>query len=102
MKKCCETYMSEQFGGDADVMNEIYGEYVKSVDEKIAQAESELGKQDWARLDTVAHTVKGNALAVGDEDMANTAIELRKASALKDQAAAAELIARLKSLRELL
>ena len=30
MKECCRTYLDEQFGGDADVINEIYGEYVSS------------------------------------------------------------------------
>ena len=35
MKECCKQYLDEQFGGDADVMAEIYNEYVSSVGEKI-------------------------------------------------------------------
>ena len=38
MKECCAKYLDEQFGGDADIVGEIYGEYVSSVREKIAEA----------------------------------------------------------------
>ena len=95
MKECCRKYLDEQFGGDADVMGEIYSEYVSSVGDKLAEADAALSGADWTLLDRVAHTVKGNALAAGDADMAETAIALRKASALSDTAAAASLIAKL-------
>ena len=38
MKECCAKYLDEQFGGDADIVGEIYGEYVSAVREKIAEA----------------------------------------------------------------
>lgn len=96
MKECCRTYLDEQFGGDADVIAEIYGEYVASVRAKLGEADAALAAGDWTQLDRVAHTVKGNALAAGDAPMAETAIALRKAAALKDAAAAAALAARLR------
>ena len=89
MKECCRKYLEEQFGGDADVMGEIYSEYVSSVGVKLAEADTALAAGDWSLLDRVAHTVKGNALAAGDTEMAETAIALRKASALADSAEAA-------------
>ena len=95
MKECCRKYLDEQFGGDADVVGEIYSEYAASVGAKLAEADAALAAADWKLLDHVAHTVKGNALAAGDADMAETAIALRKASALSDTAAAASLIAKL-------
>ena len=95
MKECCRKYLDEQFGGDADVVGEIYSEYVSSVGAKLAEADAALAAADWKLLDHVAHTVMGNALAAGDADMAETAIALRKASALSDTAAAASLIAKL-------
>ena len=73
MKECCKKYLDEQFAGDADIVNEIYGEYVK-----------------------------GNALAAGDEEMAETAIALRSAANLKDDVAAAELVSKLEKLSTLL
>ena len=98
MKECCRKYLDEQFGGDADVMGEIYSEYVSSVGVKLAEADTALAAGDWSLLDRVAHTVKGNALAAGDTEMAETAIALRKASALADSAEAASLVAKLREL----
>ena len=100
MKPCCKTYLDEQFGGDEDVIGEIYREYVTSVAEKLGEAAAARAAGDWERLDRVAHTVKGNALAAGDGPMAETAIALRKASALKDAAEADGLIARMGELRK--
>ena len=98
MKECCKAYLDEQFGGDADVVGEIYSEYVTSVGVKLSEADAALAAADWTRLDHVAHTVKGNALAAGDAEMAETAITLRKAAALSDAAEAASLIAKLREL----
>ena len=95
MKECCRKYLEEQFGGDADVMAEIYGEYVSSVSAKVVEASTALASGEWVLLGRIAHTVKGNALAVGDAEMAETAIELRKTAELKDVAASTALIARL-------
>ena len=102
MKECCKTYLNEQFGDDADVVNEIYGEYVSSVRVKIMEATTALTGSAWQPLDRVAHTVKGNALAAGDNEMADTAIQLRKAAQLQDAAQAGALIERLKELEKLL
>lgn len=98
MKECCKTYLEDQFGGDADVMAEIYSEYVSSIQEKIVETEAALAASDWALLDRTAHTMKGNALAAGDAEMADTAISLRKAAALGDAGMAAPLVERIKVL----
>ena len=98
MKKCCEDYLREQFGGDADIMNEIYAEYVASIGEKLKEADEHLAAGAWQPLDHVAHTIKGNALASGDNEMAETAIALRSAAKLNDSEQAATLIANLKGL----
>ena len=39
MKECCVAYMNEQFGNDAELVKEIYGEYVSSIRVKIGEAE---------------------------------------------------------------
>lgn len=100
MKECCRTYLDEQFGGDADVINEIYGEYVSSMRVKLMEAETALAGAAWMPLDRVAHTIKGNALASGDRTMADVAIALRSAAQLQDAAQATQLIKRLKELSE--
>lgn len=98
MKECCKAYLNEQFDGDQEVAVEIYVEYVSSTGEKIAELDKAAAGGDWQAVDKLAHTVKGNALAVGDQDVVDAAIALRGAATLGDAAQAAGLIARLKEL----
>ena len=70
MKPCCEKYLNEQFGGDAEIVAEIYSEYVSSLKTKIAEAVAALDGGQWDVLDKAAHTIKGNALAAGDTETA--------------------------------
>ncbi len=100
MKECCEKYLNEQVGNDAEVVNAIYAEYVSSVNVKAAEADAALAAGAWDALDKVAHTIKGNSLAVGDQQMANTAIELRNAAKLQDRDQAGRLIADLRVLEK--
>lgn len=98
MKACCKQFLDEQFDGDPDVVCEIYVEYVSSLQEKLGDIEKAFAKSDWQVVDACAHAIKGNSLAVGDQEVADTAIALRGASKLGDSAKAAPLIARLKDL----
>ena len=100
MKECCRKYLSEQFGGDTEVVDAIYAEYVSSVGAKMAEADAALAADGWDALDKVAHTVKGNSLAVGDQQMADTAIALRGAAKLQNRGPAAQIIADMKALAE--
>jgi len=96
MKQCCKDYLMEQFG-DEEVVAEIYAEYASSIREKLPEIDEALAAGNWAALDSLAHAVKGNALATGDTDVANTAIDLRVAAKMSEKDAAASLIAKLKA-----
>ncbi len=98
MKECCKAFLGEQFDGDQDVVVEIYVEYVSSIGEKLAELEKAAAAADWTAVDKIAHAVKGNALAVGDQEVVETAIALRGAATLGDASQAAALVARLKVL----
>ena len=100
MKACCATYLNEQFGGDLAVVGEIYREYVDSIRDKQKEAEKGLAAGEWTLLDRVAHTIKGNALATGDNEMAQVAINLRSAAQQQDREQAASLIASIQMLSE--
>ncbi len=91
MKECCCKYLDEQFG-DPDIVAEIYEEYVRSVGEKIADAQSALDARKWSELDRAAHTIKGNSLAAGDTEMANLAIAMRNSANLQDAKSAENLL----------
>ena len=102
MKECCRKYLVEQFGDDTEVVDAIYAEYVSSISAKMAEADAALAAGVWDALDKAAHTVKGNALAAGDQQMADTAIALRNAAKLQEHDQAERLIADLKALAGLL
>ena len=98
MKECCRKYMIEQFGDDPEVVESIYAEYVSSIGAKMVEADAALAAGAWDALDKVAHTIKGNSLAVGDQQMADAAIALRSAAKLQEHNQAAQLIANMKAL----
>jgi len=100
MKECCRKYLTEQFGDDTEVVDAIYAEYVSSIGAKMAEADAALAAGAWDALDRVAHTVKGNALAAGDQQMADAAIALRNAAKLQERDQAGQLIADLRALEE--
>ena len=97
MKQCCKDYLMEQFG-DEEVVNEIYAEYVTSIQEKIPELEAALAAEDWTALDRLAHAVKGNALATGDSEAADAAIALRIAAKMSEKDNSASLLSKLKEL----
>lgn len=97
MKQCCKDYLMEQFG-DEDVVNEIYAEYASSINEKIPELDAALTAEDWSSLDQLAHALKGNALATGDTDTADTAIALRIAAKMSEKDKAGALLDKLKAL----
>ena len=99
MKQCCKDYLMEQFG-DEEVVAEIYAEYASSIREKLPEIEAALAADNWSALDSLAHAVKGNALATGDTDVANTAIDLRVAAKMSEKSAASSLVAKLKGFAE--
>ena len=100
MKECCRKYLMEQFGDDAEAVDAIYAEYVSSIGAKTAEADAALAAGAWDALDRAAHTVKGNALAAGDQQMADAAIALRNAAKLQERDQAGQLIADLRALEE--
>ena len=100
MKECCRTYLNEQLGDDAEAVDAIYAEYVTSIGVKTGEAEAALAADAWDTLDRVAHTVKGNSLAVGDQQMADAAIALRSAAKLQERDRVVQLIADMKALAE--
>ena len=97
MKQCCKDYLMEQFG-DEDVVKEIYAEYARSVQEKLPELEAALAAENWTTLDSLAHAVKGNALATGDTDSANVAIALRTAAKMSDKENSRSLLDKLQEL----
>lgn len=81
-----------------EVINVIYAEYVSSIDDKMAEADAAVAAGAWDTLDKVAHTIKGNALTAGDQQMADVAIALRGVAKQQDSGGVDRLIADMKAL----
>ena len=99
MKPCCKEYLMEQFG-DEEIVKEIYAEYANSIREKLPEFESALASDDWTGLDKLAHAVKGNALATGDNELADVAISLRAAAKMSEKDTARTLFEKIKLLAQ--
>ena len=89
----------EQFG-DEEVVKEIYAEYANSIREKLPELEAALAAENWSSLDQLAHAVKGNALATGDNDTANVAIALRVAAKMSEKDTARTLLDKMNALAQ--
>lgn len=98
MKEEAKTWLDEQFGGDEETIAAVWSEYLGSTAEKIAETRAALEALDFPLLDRVAHTLKGNALMVGDQLLAQAAIALRDAAKKSDAAAAKAEIDRIAAL----
>ena len=98
MKECCRKYLCEQLGDDMAIISEVYAEYASSIGDKMAEADAAVAAGAWDTLDKVAHTIKGNALTVGDQQMADVAIALRGVAKQQDRGGVDRLIADMKAL----
>lgn len=102
MKEGIRRWLTEQFGSDEALIADVYAEYVSSARGKMAELAPAFAARDWAQVDRIAHTLKGNALMIGDATLAEVAVALRAASKAADATAAETFVARLEGLvREL-
>ena len=93
-----KAWLESQFGEDPEIVGEVYGEYVVTSKAKLAELAADFAARDWSKLDRTAHTIKGNALMVGDKTVADAAIALRAAAKAGADAEAAALVGKIKEL----
>lgn len=98
MKACCEKYLAELLGDDVDLMFEIYEEYVRSVHEKKRLLAEALHSENWKSANEISKALKGNALASGDNEMADAAVFAAEAVNRHDKEACLRQIARIEEL----
>jgi len=92
MKEEVKKWMNEQFAGDADTIATVWEEYLAVTIEKLTAARGSLAAGDFPQLDRLAHTLKGNALMVGDQPLVEAAILLRDAAKASDAEASAKAL----------
>lgn len=98
MKDDVRTWLDEQFQGDAETIRLVWSEYLASAEAKLAEARAARVAGDYPLLDRVAHTLKGNALMVGDAESVTAAVALRDAAKASDGPASDLALAQLAAL----
>lgn len=98
MKDDARQWLNEQFGGDEETIAAVWEEYLNSSTEKLAEGRAALAAFDFPLLDRIAHTLKGNALMVGDQQFAAAGIALRDAAKASDPDAAGKALDTLEAL----
>jgi HPt (histidine-containing phosphotransfer) domain-containing protein len=77
MNKAIVDYMKENLGlDDMELIQELYNEYVSTIQERLPSANNALAEKDFPALAKIAHAMKGCALNIGHEPFAVVAKEL--------------------------
>ena len=92
MKDNVRQWLAEQFGDDAETISTVWDEYLSSAAEKIAEARVALEASDFPLLNSIAHALKGNALVVGDQELAAAGIALGEAAAASSMTSVAKAL----------
>jgi len=95
LRKETQDWLNEQFLGDKEMIATVWAEYERSAREKIESSRAALAASDYTRLDRLAHTLKGDALLVGDQAVVQEAIALRAAAVASDATGAATTLDRI-------
>ncbi len=87
MKETIFNYLKGQLGDDdPNLLETLYTEYRNTVFERIRDIQNALEAKDFKRLHAVSHTLKGDALMVGDHDMNRCALQFEISAKSDDEA----------------
>ena len=85
----------ERLDNDAEIYIDLIGTYVKMCETDIAELEAKQASGDSARVQFLAHKIKGASMTVGAEDLAKASAEIELALKANPQAAVAAAVARI-------
>lgn len=98
MKASVSKWLTEQFGDDAALHAELYGQYVADMRSTFNAVETACRVSDMAALAQAAHTMKGLALQVGDGETADVCQALQLIGQGGDALRCEEMCTRLRAL----
>lgn len=84
MKQMIRDYMKTQFDDDQETIDAIYEEYKSSMVEKLGEILAALPSGDCAKLQKLAHSLKGTSSMVGDMEINAVAVKLDLAGKASD------------------
>lgn len=92
MKDIIRAWLTEQFGPDEELFNELYGQYATDMKASADVLGGLLASGDAAALGEKGHAMKGMALQVGDKDLSEPCMALQNAGRAGDLSTCAALI----------
>jgi len=98
MKDVVRKWLTEQFGDDAALHEELYGQYAADMKGFIAKVSEAMKTSDTKTLASVAHTMKGMALQMGDTETADVSKALQIAGQSGTATVCAGLVPKLSEL----
>ena len=84
MKACVEKWLNDQFGGDGQMVADVYEEYRQTMRRLVGELASARQAGDAAAVDRILHTMKGSAAMVGDEEVSAYAAASRQVGGATD------------------
>jgi len=84
MKATVRAWLTGQFGEDDELFAEIYGQYATDMKERAQKLPALLAAWDVAALGENGHAMKGMALQVGDEELAEQCKRLQTSGRASD------------------
>jgi len=95
MKESIRTWLTEQFGADEELFDELYGQYAADMKKTSGELDGLLATGDVTALGEKGHAMKGMALQVGDSELSEPCKKLQdagRAGNLSDCAALVRLV----------
>ena len=89
-------YISDEFGFESDEVDEMAELFVESMNDLLAEAESQIAESALDKLQATGHSIKGSALNVGAKNIAELGIRLEGAGKENNIDACHEIISELK------
>ncbi len=80
------------FAGDAETLDYVMGEYFKAMESQFIMIHQAIEQQDYETISDQAHSIKGGALSLAADDLAEAALKLEKSGSSLDRETIAGLL----------
>lgn len=74
----------EAFAGDGDTLHHVISEYFRTMEEQLSLIRQSIDSQNYDRVRSEAHSIKGGALTLAADDLATAALNLEKSGGAGD------------------
>jgi len=98
MKASISSWLTEQFGEDKALHEELYGQYVADMNSQMNALRMAFADGNAAKIGVAGHTMKGMALQMGDAELATVCKDVQMAGQAGNLAVCADVIPHISAL----